>query len=178
MKKDMHNFLLFVLLALLPCTFLGCKAGDSADRVTTANNEVVKLADGEKSTDVNKMDKFSFDAYQHYFNSLPGYQCPLNKFFHSNACRFFYGIPVNGDVPAIFAAFIESLGPKKVVFSISSDSNEAKIVTRDSTNFVLVEIVKTPRKNMLLGGAISNDSSLIMGYYLSSNLKNRVLDEK
>ena len=178
MKKEIYSFLLFALLALLLHSFIACKEGDGAGRVTTANNEVIKLADGEKSTKVNKMGKFSFDAYQHYFNNIPGYQCPLNKFFQSTACRFFYGIPVNGNVPAMFSALTQSLGSKKIVFNISADSNEAKIVSRDSANFVLVEIIKTPRRNLLLGGAVSNDSSLIMGYYLSSNLKNRVLNEK
>ena len=174
------KYLLQVALCMFTTLLIASCLNDKGDDqgALTINNEVIKLAAGEKSTAINKLDKFTFQEYQRNFNSVNSLQCPLNKVFHSNACRFYYGIPLNSSVPSLYNAYLNYWGNKKITSAILADSSEGKIVAKDSANYILAEFMMTPGKNILLGGAVSSDSSLIMSYYEQSNLKTRISNEK
>jgi hypothetical protein len=166
-----------MLLAHNACCLSSCQSGDTEDRLVTANGEIIKLEQGEKSTKVNKMDKFTFEAYQRYFNSITTYQCPLNKAFHSSKIRFYYGLPINVKIPVLYNSYLERWGSSKVVSCIQPDSSHAEILVKDSLNFILFELLLTSKNNFLLGGAVSTDSETIMSLYKEGNLKARILND-
>jgi hypothetical protein len=179
MYKASNAILILFFTILVSPFFFSCQSGgDSNNRLITPNNEIILLNAGEKCQNINKVDKFTFQTYERYFNSIGGIQCPLNKVFHSNTCRFFYGIPMDTDIYYFRTAFLNALALRKIPVLSDTCSGEIKILFADSSTFVVVEFIKTKKNNLLAGMAMSSDSSLIARYYKESNLKTRILDEK
>lgn len=164
--------ILSLIVALV--LFSSCSDNKNSKTLHTANNEIIALQADEKPLDLNKADKFTIKRYEHYFNTLPGKQSPLNKIFQSRTCQYFYGIPLDGNVSSLYNAFQEKYTNNIILKNINQNATEANIFAKDSVNFILITVFKTEANNYLLGGAISKDSALLMHNFETSNLRTRI----
>ncbi len=155
-----------------------CQSGEKSKTITIAGNETIQLEADEKPMDLVKLDKVTMKKYEYYFNSLPGIQVPLNKVFFSRHSTFYYGVPIDGDVLRLYDVFLKKYGTTKIISAIQADTSDAKLLAKDSVNYILVQIIKTPAKNILLGGAVGKDSTAMRHYYESGNLRTRILNEQ
>lgn len=179
MRTRKKQWMYVVVSAISLLVFGACQTNeDSKDRLITANNEVIKLADGEKAVASAHAGNAATGKYKKYFNSSAQYQAPLNKVFFGHACTFYYGIPLSDDAGALYTTILEAWKAKTIATAISADSSDGKLFIKDSLTYVLVEVIRTPRNNILLAGAVGNDSALLMSYYQNSNLRTRISDDK
>jgi hypothetical protein len=171
MQKKTTSILLLFMAAV---ALFSCNGGENDRTLVTANNETITLEADEKPLDLKRADKFAVKKYEHYFNSLPGSQIPLNKMFQSRTCAFYYGIPLDGNVTMLYNAFKEKYQNNSIVADINQDATAARIFAKDSVNYILITLIKTKANNYLLGGAVSKDSAQMMRFFETNNLSTRV----
>ena len=152
-------------------------ATDGSKQVTTANNVTVALKEGEKNVPLDQLDKFSFARYDRYLNTGIAFQVPLNKAIFSRNQTYFIGIPVDGSVYSLYESYALLHRAITIAAELSRDTSIGKIFAKDSTHFLLIEIVKTKDNKILVGGLFGKDSTEVATYYSKGNTTARLTNE-
>ena len=172
--KIQFPFFFFVILV----TLFSCGTKDGEHYITTANNEKIALQRAEKNIPIEKIDKFSLNRYALWFNSIDQFQIPLNVVISSGDNTFYYGIPVNGTVTDIYEAFGKKYNREKISSFMGDDKKTGKIIWKDSSSYILMEIFITPKNNVLLAGFIATDSTAVSSLYESNRLIKMIKKEE